>query len=99
MNDSQSSILFTFVTQNEDGSNKINLYGNPAGLRALADALIEQADVDQSTMRLPDGDTDHTHYKVTHDGAILSKSSDEIQMGRVDTPSGELAYWAKERLE
>ena len=94
------SILLAFVNSNQDGSNKINIYGTPDGLRALANALIKQADVDQSKMEhLGDHDTDHTHFKPSFRGGILSQSSDEIQMGRVDLRNGEIAYWAKERIE
>ncbi len=94
------SVLLTYVTTNEDGSHKINIYGTPDGLRKLASALIKQADVDQSSMTyLGDYDTDHTHYKPSHASGILSRSSDEIQTGRLDLRNGELAYWAKERIE
>ena len=95
----QKSTLLTFVTESEDGSNKINIYGNPEGLRALAAALIKQADVDQSKMKhLGDDDTDHTHYKASHEGGILSASSDELQLGRTDLRTGKMAYWAKDRM-
>lgn len=94
-----SSELLTFVTTNEDGSLKINIYGTPNGLRNLAEALLKQASVDQSTMiYLKDHDTDHTHYKPTFKGSLLSPSSDEIQLGRLDLRTGELASWAKERI-
>jgi len=92
--------LLSFVTENEDGSHKINIYGNPAGLRAMAAALIKQADVDQSGMtHLGDYDTHHTHFKASHEGGILGASSDEVQLGRTDLRTGETAYWAKERIE
>lgn len=91
--------LLTFVTTNENDSFKINLYGTPNGLRNLANALLKQADVDQSTMTyLKDYDTDHTHYRPTFKGSILSSSSDEVQLGRLDVRTGELASWAKERI-
>lgn len=93
------SELLTFVTTNEDGSYKINIYGTPAGLRNLAGQLLKQADVDQQPMTyLRDDDTDHTHIKPTYATAILAPSSDELQLGRLDTRSGELAYWARERI-
>lgn len=96
---SDSAVLLTFVTTSEDGSHKINLYGTPEGLRALARELIRQADVDQTPMKyLGDHDTDHTHYRSTHASAILSPSSDEVQMGRVDLRDGKIAYWAKDRI-
>jgi hypothetical protein len=97
--DDDSSELLTFVTMNEDGSFKINIYGTPNGLRNLAEALLKQASVDQSKMAyLKDYDTDHTHYKPTFKGSILSPSSDELQLGRLDLRTGELASWAKERI-
>lgn len=97
--DHDSSELLTFVTMNEDGSFKINIYGTPNGLKNLAEALLKQAGVDQSTMTyLKDYDTDHTHYKPTFKGSILSPSSDELQLGRLDVRTGELASWAKERI-
>lgn len=95
-----SSELLTFVTTNEDGSFKINIYGTPSGLKNLAEALLKQAGVDQSTMTyLKDYDTDHTHYKPTSRDSILSPSSDEVQLGRLDLRTGELASWAKERIQ
>lgn len=100
-NDSaDANVLLTFVTINDDGSHKINIYGTPGGLRQLASALLKQADVDQSSMHyLRDYDTDHTHYKPSHTNGILAQSSDEIQLGRLDLRNGELAYWAKQRIE
>jgi hypothetical protein len=94
------AVLLTFVTTNEDGSHKINIYGTPAGLRNLAAQLLKQADVDQQRMTyLRDYDTDHTHIKPTFATAILAPSSDELQLGRLDTRTGELAYWAQERID
>jgi hypothetical protein len=94
-----TSELLTFVTTNEDGSFKINIYGTPNGLKNLAEALLKQANVDQSTMTyLKDYDTDHTHYKPSFPGSILSPSSDEVQLGRLDVRTGELASWAKDRI-
>lgn len=91
--------LLTFVTTNENGSYKINIYGTPAGLRNLAAQLLKQADVDQQPMTyLRDYDTDHTHIKPTFATAILAPSSDELQLGRLDTRAGQLAYWAQERI-
>ncbi|MEM8736161.1 MAG: hypothetical protein AAGG44_18165 [Planctomycetota bacterium] len=87
------------MTSNEDGSFKINLYGTPQGLRNLAEALLKQANVDQSPMTyLKDHDTDHTHYKTGYEGSILSPSSDEIQLGRLDLRTGDLASWADDRI-
>ena len=83
---SDPATLLTFVTTNEDGSYKINIYGTPAGLRNLAAQLLKQADVDQQPMTyLRDYDTDHTHIKPTYATAILAPSSDELQLGRLDT--------------
>jgi isocitrate dehydrogenase len=48
---------------------------------------------------LGDHDTDHTHYKASHVGGILSASSDELQLGRTDLRTGEMAYWAKDRID
>ena len=97
MND--TGTLITFVTKNENGSSIINIYGDPAGLRSLADALHKQADVDQAPMKhLGDDDTDHTHIKP-HSGGIICKASDEIQLGRTDLRTGEMVYWAKQRIQ
>lgn len=91
--------LLTFVTTNEDGSYRINIYGTPDGLRNFAKALLKQAETDQSTMTyLKDDDTDHTHFKSGFRGSILSPSSDEVQLGRLDVRSGALATWARERI-
>jgi acylphosphatase len=97
--DHDSSELLTFVIMNEDGSFKINICGTPNRLKNLAETLLKQAGVDQSTMTyLKDYDTDHTHYKPTFKGSILSPSSDELQLGRLDVRTGELDSWAKERI-
>jgi len=94
------AVLLTYVTTNEDGSYKINIYGTPAGLRNLAARLLKQADVDQQAMKyLGDHDTDHTHIRPTHTASILAPSSDELQLGRLDLRTGELAYWARERID
>lgn len=98
MND--TGTLITFVTKNENGSSIINIYGDPAGLRSLADALHKQADVDQAPMEhLGDEDTDHTHIKPQQSGGIICKASDEIQLGRTDLRTGEMVYWAKQRIQ
>jgi hypothetical protein len=96
---SDPAVLLTFVTTSDEGAHKINLYGTPAGLRSLAEKLLKQADVDQQAMKyLGDHDTDHTHIKVTHRSSILAPSSDELQLGRLDLRTGELASWARERI-
>lgn len=96
---SDPAVLLTFVTTKEDGSHKINIYGTPAGLRNLAAQLLKQADVDQQPMTyLRDDDTDHTHLTTTYPASILAPSSDELQLGRLDTRTGELAFWARERI-
>jgi hypothetical protein len=94
------AVLLTFVTTSEEGAHKINIYGTPAGLRNLAARLLKQADVDQQARKyLGDHDTDHTHIRPSHPGSILAPSSDELQLGRLDLRTGQLAYWAEQRIE
>jgi hypothetical protein len=90
------SVLLAFVRREEDGQNKIYLYGTPDGLRKLASALVKQSESNQD--HLADYDTDHTHYRATHQNAILAPSSDEVVLGRLDLRNGELASWAQHEL-
>jgi hypothetical protein len=53
---------------------------------------------DQS-VHLADYDTDHTHYRATHQNAILVPSSDEVVLRRLDLRSGELASRAQDRID
>ena len=91
------SVLLAFVRREEDGQNKIYLYGTPDGLRKLASALVKQSESNQD--HLADYDTDHTHYRATHQNAILAPSSDEVVLGRLDLRNGELASWAQHRID
>jgi hypothetical protein len=76
------SALLAFVRREEDGRNKICIYGTPGGLRKLASELVKQSEANQD--HLADYDTDHTHYRATHRNAILAPSSDEVVLGRLD---------------
>jgi hypothetical protein len=91
------STLLAFVRREEDGRNKICIYGTPGGLRKLASELVKQSEANQD--HLADYDTDHTHYRATHQNAILAASSDEVVLGRLDLRNGELATWARERID
>ena len=91
------SALLAFVRREEDGRNKIYIYGTPGGLRKLASELVKQSEANQD--HLADYDTDHTHYRATHQNAILAPSSDEVVLGRLDLRNGELATWARERID
>ncbi|MFY7894400.1 MAG: hypothetical protein ACOVOJ_17020, partial [Pirellula sp.] len=91
------SALLAFVRREEDGRNKICIYGTPGGLRKLASELVKQSEANQD--HLADYDTDHTHYRATHQNAILAPSSDEVVLGRLDLRNGELATWARERID
>ena len=56
--------LIAWSTKTEFKGDEIHVYGNPAGLRSLANKLLEMADFDQSTGGFPDNDSEHHHYKI-----------------------------------
>jgi hypothetical protein len=98
MNSQQDeSAVLAFVRREDDGRNKICIYGTPGGLRKLASELVKQSEANQD--HLADYDTDHTHYRATHRNAILAPSSDEVVLGRLDLRNGELASWARDRID
>jgi hypothetical protein len=66
----------------EEGKNKIMIYGDPEGLKSLGEVLIKLAEVDQeSYVGLPDGERDHLHI---YPGFHLSDGSLETILGRLD---------------
>lgn len=91
------SALLAFVRREGDGRNKICIYETPGGLRKLASELVKQSEANQD--HLADYDTDDTHYRATHQNAILAPSSDEVVLGRLDLRNGELATWARARID
>lgn len=58
------------------------IHGDPEGLRSLANLLLKLADLDQSAAEnLPVGVREHYHLQPNWD---LSKSSDQVIVGRLD---------------
>src|SRR6218665_790942 len=75
--------LDIFSYQNDDES-KIMIHGNPEGLRSLAKLLLEIADLNQEDVAeeyLPIGAREHYHLRSNIE---LSKSSNEVIVGRLD---------------
>lgn len=73
----------------EDGFEKIMIYGDPDGLKSLGEILIKLSQVNQENYKgMPDGERDHFHiYPKSH----LSKGSLETIIGRLDAKgTGEL---------
>lgn len=83
--------LDIFVVENEDELDgelsfwkEILIHGDPVGLKSFANLLIEIANTNQETLSdevLPDGERKHVKLKP---GFELSKSSDEVIIGRLD---------------
>lgn len=62
--------------------NEILIHGDPEGLRSLAKALLQLADVDQETMdELPAGAREHIHLRPNLE---LAGSSEQVVVGRLD---------------
>lgn len=62
--------------------NNVIIHGDPEGLRSLANLLLKLADLDQSAVEdLPVGAREHYHLQPNWD---LSKSSDQVIVGRLD---------------
>lgn len=63
---------------------EIQIHGNPEGLKSFAKLLLEIADLNQEQVDdkfLPIGAREHYHLRP---GLELSKSSDEVIVGRLD---------------
>lgn len=83
--------LDIFVIHNEDefegeisNWDEVLIHGDPAGLKSLANLLIEIADCNQDKIddeQLPIGERKHIKLRP---GFELSKSSDEVIVGRLD---------------
>ena len=72
--------------ENIDGSietwTDILIHGDPNGLRSFAEILLNIADLNQDKMKnLPEGERAHIHLQSKFG---LSKSSDEVIIGRLD---------------
>lgn len=68
----------------DENQRKIMIHGNPEGLRSFAKLLLEVADLDQEEVDnryLPIGAREHYHLRPEIE---LSKSSDEVIVGRLD---------------
>ena len=83
--------LDIFISHNEDENDgekttwdEILIHGNPEGLRSFAKLLLEIADLNQENIEdkdLPIGAREHYHLRP---GIELSKSSNEVIVGRLD---------------
>jgi hypothetical protein len=83
--------LDIFISQKEDKNdgeiikrNNILIHGNPEGLKSLGKLLIEIAELNQEKVEdkfLPVGAREHYHLRP---GIELSKSSNEVIVGRLD---------------
>lgn len=83
--------LDIFVVHNEDefegeisNWDEILIHGDPAGLKSFANLLIEIADFNQDKIddeKLPVGERQHIKLRP---GFEISKSSDEVIVGRLD---------------
>ena len=83
--------LDIFISHNEDENDgeiikrsNILIHGNPEGLKSFAKLLIEIAELNQEKVEdkfLPVGAREHYHLRP---GIELSKSSNEVIVGRLD---------------
>ncbi len=83
----ETEYLVAWISQDLETLPEINIYGNPAGLRRLAEALIQIADYDQALGGFPDDDSVHCHLDTgrnTHEGKLLPR----VTLGRVDSKDG-----------
>ena len=75
--------VVAWASQGLDQKNEVCIYGNPAGLRHLARILLGLAELDQTTLNMPDTDTDHAHLR----SGINTEACDslpQLRIGRVD---------------
>jgi len=83
--------LDIFISHKKDENDReiikredILIHGNPEGLKSLAKLLIEIAELNQEKIKdrfLPVGAREHYHLRP---GIELSKSSNEVIVGRLD---------------
>ena len=77
-----SEYLIAWTSMNLNAAPEINIYGNPKGLRALAEKLIEIADLDQTACAFPDDDSFHAHFST---GCNTEVEPPRLTIGRVDS--------------
>ena len=80
---SDSDYLIVWAEQGLDMKSEVCIYGNPSGLRRLAHVLLGLADLDQTTVRMPDNETDHHHLRT----GLNTEACDTmpgLRIGRVD---------------
>jgi hypothetical protein len=78
-----SEYLVIWASQGLDQKNEVCIYGNPFGLRRLAHVLLGLADLDQTTVNMPDSETDHHHLRTGLNTDVCD-SLPELRIGRVD---------------
>jgi len=74
--------LDIYVAQNNNNENEVFINGDPTGLRSLADALVNMANIiEEEDYNLNIGDREHIRLNPNMD---LSKSSDPLTIGRLE---------------
>lgn len=82
MNDERKEVAKLWCSFSPDPDRPmVMIYGNPAGLRSLAQELIEKADYQQCEGGSPDS-VEHWHLWPGHAGLI--ESSVEVMISRMD---------------
>jgi hypothetical protein len=91
--------LDIFISHNEDENDgekttwdEVLIHGNPEGLKSFAKLLLEIAELNQENVEdkdLPIGAREHYHLRP---GIELSKSSNEVVVGRLDA-KGTLRFY------
>ncbi|KKR03328.1 MAG: hypothetical protein UT30_C0032G0007 [Candidatus Uhrbacteria bacterium GW2011_GWF2_39_13] len=88
---SKNGILYIYPVIYNGKTTKVNIDGNPDGLRYLANLLNYVADLEQGKMALPDGERFHIHLKA---GNELGWHSSEVEICRADAKgTGELPQY------
>jgi hypothetical protein len=80
---SDSDYLVVWASQGLEMKREVCICGNPSGLRRLAHVLLGLADLDQTTVKMPDNETVHHHLR-TGLNTQACDSLPELRVGRVD---------------
>lgn len=74
-----------FSLEDDHGEREVFLYGDPEGLRSLANLLLFVAKVDQTKEPFPPDDTFHLHVTLP---AKYKSHAARVTVGRVDDKKG-----------
>lgn len=77
----KKGILYIYPIIYNGKTTKVNIDGNPDGLRYLASLLNYAAEIDQEKIGLPDGERFHIHLNA---GSQLGWHSSEVEICRAD---------------